>query len=147
MPDPCHLTSEGRRMPAAMTGVLPEELEMVWPLVAGLLAAVCTRSRGKESLVELRAALGAGSRQLWVWCSADAGVQALAVTDIAVYPAARICRISICTGDRGVGARAGLRCGRAVLPAGLETRAAGAGLSRASRADAEGPSRRALRAL
>ena len=78
-----------------MTGVLPEELEAVWPLVAGLLAEVCTRSRGKESLVELRAALGAGHKQLWVWC-ADAGVQALAVTDIAVYPAARICRICFC---------------------------------------------------
>jgi len=85
-------------MPGAMPGVLPEEPEAAWPLVAGQAAEVCTRSRGKESLVELRAALGAGHKQLWVWC-ADAGVQALAVTDIAVYPAARICRISICTGE------------------------------------------------
>ena len=97
IPETRHLAS-GPRMPAAMTGVPSGDLEAAWPLVVPLLERVVRRSRGKESLVELRAALGAGAKQLWVWCS-DAGVQALAVTDIAVYPAARICRISICTGE------------------------------------------------
>jgi len=99
MPGTRHLESEGRRLPAAMTGVLSGDLEATWPLVVPLLEPVVLRSRGKESLVELRAALGTGSKQLWVWCS-DAGVRALAITDVAVYPAARICRISICTGER-----------------------------------------------
>jgi hypothetical protein len=84
-----------------MTGVPPEDLEAVWPMVAGLLVEVCTRSRGKESLVELRAALGAGAKQLWAWFR-DGGqgpVQALAVTDVAIYPGTKICRISICVGD------------------------------------------------
>jgi hypothetical protein len=103
-------------MPAVMTGVLPEQLEAVWPHVATLLAEVCTRSRGKESLVELRAALGGGIKQLWTWWEPDGKgtVRALAVTDVAVYPGTRICRISICV---GAGRRAWLSDGLAAIEA------------------------------
>lgn len=87
-------------MPAAMTGIPPEDLEAVWPHVAGLLADVCTRSRGKESLVELRAALGAGAKQLWSWWTPAGTVQALAVTEIVPYPGVRICRVCVATGER-----------------------------------------------
>ena len=87
-------------MPPAMTGVLLGQLDAAWPLVAGWLEGVVARSRGKESLVELRAALVAGRKQLWIWVPGPAGVQALAVTEIVNYPATRICRVCIATGER-----------------------------------------------
>ena len=90
----------GTRLPPAMTGVLPDQVDAAWPLVAGWLEGVVARSRGKESLVELRAAFAAGRKQLWVWIPSAAGVQALAVTEIVNYPAARICRVCIATGER-----------------------------------------------
>jgi hypothetical protein len=85
-------------MPPAMTGILPEQIDAVWPLVAPSLAAVCTRSRGKDSLAELLAAFGAGRKQLWIWWPSAAGLEALAVTEIVDYPAIKICRVCIATG-------------------------------------------------
>jgi len=94
-------------LPPAMTGVLPDQVDAAWPLVAGWLEGVVARSRGKESLAELRAAFVAGRKQLWIWvppasagAGLAAGVQALAVTEIVNYPAAKICRVCIATGER-----------------------------------------------
>lgn len=77
-------------------GIPATEVEAVWPLVAPLIAAACTRGGGKRTPNDVRRALADRDQQLWLaW---DGSVVALAVTEIACYPRKKCCRILICTG-------------------------------------------------
>ena len=71
-------------------GIQPEELEAVWPRVAGLIAAALKHSTRGFCLAEIKAQIAAGKRQLWAtWPACEAA----GITQLDAYSGSRVMTI------------------------------------------------------
>lgn len=71
-------------------GIQPEELDIVWPRVAGLIASALRHSMRGFCLDEIKAEIAAGKRQLWAtWPDCAAA----GVTQIDAYPGSKVMTI------------------------------------------------------
>ena len=71
-------------------GIQADELEIVWPRVAGLIAAALKHSKRGFCLAEIKAQIAAGKRQLWAtWPDCEAA----GITQVDAYPASRVMTI------------------------------------------------------
>jgi hypothetical protein len=71
-------------------GIQPDELEAVWPRVAGLIAAALMHSKRGFSLAEIKDQIAAQKRQLWAsWPDCEA----VGVTQVDAYPDSKVMTI------------------------------------------------------
>ncbi len=71
-------------------GVQPEELETVWPRVAGLIASALKHSKRGFSLAEIKEQIATQKRQLWAtWPDCAAA----GITQVDAYPGSKVMTI------------------------------------------------------
>ena len=71
-------------------GIQPDELDTVWPRVAGLIAAALNHSKRGFCLTEIKEQIAARKRQLWAsW----PGCEAVGVTQVDAYPGSMVMTI------------------------------------------------------
>jgi hypothetical protein len=85
-------------MPAALAGVQPDQVRVLWPYLRSWFELVEKTSKGRESAAELVQAIEESRAQLWIWWPSADEVKAICVTEITVHPGTKVCRIRVCVG-------------------------------------------------
>ena len=80
----------------------PELIQSIWPFVSDLAGTIAETSRGRVNVEDVRALVMSGAMQLWLVLNGQGGAVALVVTEIKVYPQAKVCIVQGLAGhDRG----------------------------------------------
>lgn len=82
----------------ALHGILHNEIDAMWPLVAPLVLKALARGQGDYEIADVYSALKAKEMQLWVWVGNDR-VTAVLVTCIIIYPRHKVLQLVLCGGD------------------------------------------------
>lgn len=85
-------------MPAALAGVQPDQVRVLWPYLREWFELIEKSSRGRESAVQLLHAVEQGTVQCWIWWPEPNRVKAVAVTEVIICPSTKVCRIRACVG-------------------------------------------------
>lgn len=69
----------------------------IWPIVKPLIEKACKRNNGRYQVEDVKKWLDEGDWQLWAAIE-NQQVKAICLTEIVIYPGAKVCRINIGTG-------------------------------------------------
>lgn len=91
-------SAQGVSPKLTFTFIQPETLPDVWGAVRGLVQAACDGSSGKYVPADIIRLLASRHMQLWIVSTEDAPIAAV-MTEIAVFPQRKVCRLLACTGE------------------------------------------------
>lgn len=80
-------------------GVQPNEINILWPVVAPMLQRAIDCSPRDYKIEDLHAELQKTSMQLWVWDTGN-GVEACCITTITNYPQRSVCDLPFIAGGK-----------------------------------------------